>query len=76
MTDQYFFHCEFSDEITAQFHSIHHLEAIAILIACRLWGSSWKGLRIVVKCDNEAVVSSLNSGHVQDPYLAICLQAI
>ena len=33
-------------------------------------------LHIIVQCDNEAVVSSLNSGGVQDPYLAICLQAI
>ncbi len=40
LTDQYFFHCEFPAAITAQFPFIHHLEAIAILIACRLWGSS------------------------------------
>lgn len=76
LTDQFFFHCEFPDEVTAQFHFIHHLEALAILVACRLWGSSWQGLRIIVQCDNEAVVSSLNSGRVQDPYLAICLRAI
>ena len=76
LTDQHFFHRVFPEEITVKFHSIHHLEAIAILIACRLWGSSWSGLRIVVQCDNEAVVNSLNSGRVQDPYLAICLRAI
>ena len=76
LTDKHFFHCVFPEEITVKFHSIHHLEAIAILIACRLWGSSWSGLRIIVQCDNEAVVSSLNSGRVQDPYLAICLRAI
>ena len=76
MTDQHFFHCVFPDEITVTFPSIHHLEAIAILIACCFWGSSWSGLRIIVQCDNEAVVSSLNSGCVQDPYLAICLRAI
>ena len=76
LTDQYFFHCEFPAEITTQFHYIYHLEAIAILIACHLWGSSRQGLRIIVQCDNQAVVSSLNSGHVHDPYLAICLRAI
>ena len=76
LTDQHFFHCVFPEEITVKFHSIHHLEAIAILIACRLWGSSWSGLRLIVQCDNEAVVSSLNSGRVQDPYLAICLRSI
>jgi len=71
-----FFHSDFPEETTARFHSIHHLEAIAILVACRLWGSSWQGLRIIVQCDNEAVVSSLNSGHVHDSYLAIYLRAI
>ena len=75
LTDQYFFHCEFPAEITTQFHSIHHLEAIAILIACCLWGSSWQGLCIIIQCDNKAVVSSLNSGCVHDLYLVI-LQAI
>ena len=60
----------------ARFHSLHHLKAIAILVACRLWGSSWQGLRIMVQCDSEAVVSSLNSARVHDSYLAICLRAI
>ena len=76
MTDKYFFHSDFPAEITARFHSIHHLEAIAILVACRLWGSAWQGLRIIVQCDNEAVVSSFNFGRVHDSYLAICLRAI
>jgi len=76
LTNQYFFHSDFPAETTARFHSIHHLEAIAILVACRLWGPSWQGFRIIVQCDNEAVVSSLNSGHVHDSYLAIYLRAI
>ena len=33
LTDQHFFHCVFPEEITVKFHSVHHLEAIAILIA-------------------------------------------
>ena len=52
------------------------MEALAILVARRLLGSSWWGLRIIVQCDNEAVVSSLNSGRVQDSLLAVCLRAI
>ena len=52
--------------ILVQFPSIHHLEDLAILVACHSWGSSWWGLRIIVQCNNEAVVSSLNSGCVQD----------
>lgn len=66
LTSSQFFHCEFLSAILVQFPSIHLLEALAILVACLLWGLSWWGLRIIVQCDNEAVVSSLNSGRVQD----------
>ena len=59
LTDLYFFHCEFPAAFTTRCHSIHYLEAIAILTACCLWGSSWQGLRIIVQCDNEPVVSDL-----------------
>lgn len=76
LTSSQFFHCEFPSALLAQFPSIHHLEALAILVACRSWGSSWQGLRIIVQCDNEAVVRSLNSGRVQDSLLAVCLRAI
>ena len=76
LTALQFFHSEFLSEIIVQFPSIHHVEALAILVACRLWGCNWQGLRIIVQWDNEAVVSSLNSGRVQDPHLAVCLRAI
>ena len=33
-------------------------------------------MRIIVQCDNEALVSSLTSGRVQDSLLAVCLRAI
>ena len=75
LTSSQFFHCEFPSAILAKFPSIHHLEVLAILVAYRSWGSSWQGLSIVW-CDNEAVVSSLNSGRVQDSLLAVCLRAI
>ena len=55
-----------------KFPSIHHREVLAILVAARLWGHLWQNLRILVHCDNAAVVSSLNSGRVQDPTLASC----
>ena len=76
LTALQFFHSEFPSEIIVQFPSIHHLEALAILVACRLWGCNWKGLRIIVQCDNKAVVSTLNSSRVQDHRLAVCLRAI
>jgi len=62
--------------VHAQFLAIHLLEALAIIAALRLWGRHWCGLRIVVYCNNLSVVSSLNSGRVQDPLLGSCLREI
>ena len=76
LTCHQFFHTEFPREVTEQFPSIHHLEVLAILLAARLWGHQWRSLRILVQCDNAAVVSSLNSGRVQDPILAACLREL
>ena len=42
--------------------SIVHLEMLNILVAIRVWGNVWKYHRILIKCDNQAVVSVLNSG--------------
>ena len=74
LTCRQYFHTEFPPGVTDKFLSIHHLEVLAILLAVRLWGHQWRSLRILVQCDNAAVVSSLNSGRVQDPLLASCLR--
>ena len=73
LTRQNFFHSEFPHDDMDKFPSIHHLEVLAILVAARLWGLLWRNL---VHCDNAAVVSSLNSGRVQDPFwLAVCVSS-
>ena len=76
LTRHHFFHTEFPREVTDRFPSIHQLEVLAILLAVRLWGHQWRSFRILVQCDNAAVVSSLNSGRVQDPLLATCLREL
>ena len=76
LTRHKFFHTEFPREVTDKFPSIHHLEVLAILLAVRLWGHQWQSLRILVYCDNAAVVSSLNSSRVQDSLLATCLREL
>ena len=50
--------------------SIVHLEMLNILVAIRVWGNVWKHQHILIKCDNQAVVSVLNSGKTQDLTLA------
>ena len=76
MSSEQYFHVEFPQEVLLQFPTIHLLEALAIVIALRLWGRQYRGLRIMVYCDNVSVVSSLNSGRVQDKLLAVCLREI
>ena len=41
-----------------------------ILVAVRVWENVWKHQHILIKCDNQAVVSVLNSGKTQDLTLA------
>lgn len=71
-----FFHCAFPDSLLKQYSAIHHLECIAIIIALRLWGSEWRGLGIRVYCDNEAIVTVLNSGRTKDTLLGRCLRNV
>ncbi len=41
-------------------HSIAWLEMFPIVVAVALWGNMLKGKRIVLRCDNEAVVTIIN----------------
>ena len=46
--------------------TIVHMEMVNILIAIRLFTF------LLIRCDNEAVVTFLKSGKTRDPYLAAC----
>ena len=56
--------------------SIVQLEMVNILLAVRLFQAHWTGKKVLVKCDNEAVVSVLRSGKTKDPYLGACARNI
>ena len=49
---------------------IAYLEMINILVAIRLWGRSWSHKKVLIKCDNQAVVSILKTGKTRDSTLA------
>ena len=49
---------------------IVHLEMLNILIALRLWTCHFKHHRVLIDCDNMAVVYILRSGKTKDPFLA------
>ena len=50
--------------------NISHLEMLNILVALRVWGPAWQGKKLLVHCDNQAVVAILNSGATRDLTLA------
>jgi hypothetical protein len=54
----------FAQPLTAaqQVLSIAWKELYAVLVACRAWGGHFAGLRILLHCDNQSVVSIVNSG--------------
>ena len=41
--------------------SIVHLERVKVLLAVRLFQTQWAGRKVLIKCDNEAVVTVLRS---------------
>ena len=55
---------------------IVHLEMVNIVMALRLFARLWSGTRILVKCDNEAVVKVLKAGKARDPFLATCARNV
>lgn len=51
-------------------------ELIPVLIAALIWGQQWRGCVITSHCDNEAVVSILNSRYSRDPHLMHMLRIL
>ena len=49
--------------------NIATLEMLNILVALKVWHSQWAGHRVLIHCDNQAVVSVLNTGKARDEFL-------
>ena len=49
---------------------IAQLEMVNILVAICIFASLWHRKSILIKCDNAAAVSVLNTGKARDPFLA------
>ena len=50
--------------------TIVHLEMLNILVAIRTWGRAWSGTTVRIRCNNQAVVSVLNTSRTRDTILA------
>lgn len=49
-----------------QLRAIATLELLPIILAAMVWGRRWSGSLVVVHCDNQAVVTIVNSGYSKD----------
>ena len=47
-----------------------------LLVALRTLGDQWVSSRIVDHCDNLAVVFTVQTGKIKDPFLAACLRNV
>ena len=47
-------------------YNIVQLEMLNIVVALKIWGSQWTSKKIVIRCDNKAVVDALSSGKARD----------
>jgi len=47
-------------------------ELLPILVATAVWGKEWSGKTVKFRCDNQAVVSILQSGACKEPNMADC----
>ena len=56
--------------------SIAWKELYAVLAACRLWGSHFIGRRIWLHCDNQSVVSIVNSGTSKCDQVMLLVRAL
>ena len=71
-----YFHVAFPKFILDQPLRIHHLEMLAVLVGVRIWGKYCIGMKVQIFCDNEAVVTVINSSKTKDPFLATCIREI
>ena len=56
--------------------TIVHLEMINILVALKIFGPFWANKKVLVKCDNQAVVAVLTHSKTKDPFLVTCARNV
>ena len=72
-----FFHCETPEYVRSLPEvNIAHFELWAILVAVRTWGRYITGHRFVMGCDNEAVMTIVNTGRSRDRLLQTLLRQL
>ena len=62
--------------VVSQALDINCLELLTIVVALKLWGHLWRGLRLAVRCENFVAVTALNSGSCRNTFVYSCLREI
>lgn len=55
---------------------IHELESVAVLLGVRAFAHKCKGRRLLVRCDNEATVSVINTGRSHKTFTQACMREL
>ena len=50
--------------------NIAYTELVNILVALKVWHVQWEGSSLLIRCDNQAVVSVLTTGKTREPVMA------
>ena len=64
-----------SHKSTEELH-ITAKKMIPIIIVLVIWGANWTKGRVIAQCDNEAIVTIINSRYSSDKYLMQMLRCL
>lgn len=56
--------------------SIESKELYAVVMACETWGSRWSGRKLLLHCDNQAIVSIWQTGRTRNKDLMLLVRAL
>ncbi len=71
-----YFKCDIPERVIECAKHINGFEIYAIMIACRLWGSSLTGKNLLLYCDNASTVDVVNRHVTRDNFMQDCLRDI
>ena len=55
---------------------INELECLAVVVAVKLWAHKYKGMNLLLHCDNSSTVSVINKGKANHPFTQACLREL
>lgn len=74
--DKFYFHARFPEWLDAPQQNIANLEMLSLLIACKHWVHLLREKKVVIGCDNKAVVDVIGSGFARDTFLQRALREL